>query len=110
MKINSDKQHMYMYTLNMHIPIPNTVLLKLPCLQLLLSSADYHYKQSRSRSGPKKTVGPDLDLNFLTERLIRRDKEYSMRRFKGLGTIPWNSFRLDEWYLDDASSRFLSII
>ena len=31
MKISSDKQHMY--TLNMHISIPNIVLLKLPCLQ-----------------------------------------------------------------------------
>ena len=52
MKISSDKQHMY--TLNMHISIPNIVLLKLPCSQLLLSSADYHYKQLRSRSGPNK--------------------------------------------------------
>ena len=31
-KIDNDKQHMY--TLKMHIPIPNTVLLKLPCLHL----------------------------------------------------------------------------
>ena len=52
MKISSDKQHMY--TLNMHISIPNIVLLKLPCLQLLLSSADHHFKQLRSRSGPNK--------------------------------------------------------
>ena len=51
MKINSDRQHIY--TLNMHIPIPNTVLLKLPCLQLLLPCFDYHYKQVRSRPGPK---------------------------------------------------------
>ena len=43
MKISSDKQHMY--TLNMHISIPNIVLLKLPCLQLLLSSADHHFKK-----------------------------------------------------------------
>ena len=52
MKISSDKQ--YMYTLNMHISIPNIVLLKLPCLQLLLLSADHHFKQLRSRSGPNK--------------------------------------------------------
>ena len=52
MKISSDKQHMY--PLNMHISIPNIVLLKLPCLQLLLLSADHHFKQLRSRSGPNK--------------------------------------------------------
>ena len=40
MKISSDKKHMC--TLNMHISIPYIVLLKLPCLQLLLLSADYH--------------------------------------------------------------------
>ena len=45
MKISSDKQHMY--TLNMHISIPNIVLLKLPCLQLLLSSADHHFKHHK---------------------------------------------------------------
>ena len=51
-EINSDKPHMY--TLDMHKPIPNTVLIKLPCLQLRLLSADYHYKQVRSRPGPNE--------------------------------------------------------